>query len=103
MTRSVDPLKFISDIDTRAKSLSGDRTRRTFDAVDEFRTENARLTRELAEAREEIQRLKQQLEQRAAPAVAPKTPVPVATPKPVESIAPEEDPTRIRFSMLELD
>lgn len=96
-----DPLKFISEVDTRAKSLSGDRTSRTLDAIDEFRTENVRLTKELAEARVEIQRLKQQLEGLVSPVIAPKTPVPVIATKQAEPV--EEDPTSIRFKMLELD
>lgn len=96
-----DPLEFIRKLDERAKSLSGDRTTRKLDAVDQLLADNARLNRELAEAKEENQRLRQQLNQQVAtPSIPVKAPV-VTPPKEVDPAV--EDDTKIRFSMLELD
>jgi hypothetical protein len=94
-------LKFINEVETKAKSLSGDSVRRSFDALDEFRTENARLRRELIEAREEIRQLREQVDRRPTPQVA--APVPALAPAPPPA-APEqpEDGAAIRFSLLEL-
>lgn len=92
-------------METRAKSLSGDSVRRSLDVLDELRTENARLRRELIEVREENRQLREQLETRPVPRVTGPVTTPAHTPiqQPVADLTPEKDDTAIRFSLLELD
>lgn len=98
-----DRLKFIKDVETRARGLSGDSVRRNFDALDELRTENARLRRELIDAREENRQLREQLAQQPSPSVAisPRAVATHVTSKAPSEPETEKDGTEIRFSLLE--
>ena len=100
---ATNPLKFVSEMETRAKSLSGDSVRRSLDVLDELRTENARLRRELIEVREENRQLRDQAERRSTPQVTPTVPAQSSTPPPEPQEVSSKDDAAIRFSLLELD
>jgi hypothetical protein len=98
-----DPLKFITEVDIKARGLSKDSVRRNFDALDDLRMENARLRQELTDVRNELELLRVRNESlKAQSSTTPKTPASVPKQEPVQE-APAKDDTELRFSMLELD
>lgn len=98
-----DHLKFIKDVEAKAIGLSEDRTRRSFDALDQLCAENARLKKELVEAKEENLRLRERLGQNQPTPIAAKIKAPI-----VETVSPRKEPedskddAEMRFSLLEL-
>lgn len=98
-----DRLKFIKDVEAKAIGLSRNRTRRSLDALDEVRTENARLQRELNEVREENRQLRERMGRtQAIPVVVAPVQAPVVEVKASQEESLDLDDATLRFRLLEL-